>query len=253
MKIALCFLTYGNLSQPGLWKEFIDNTLYSVYIHNKFEFTDTQYGFDKYCLKNRIQTKWGKISLVKASLLLFDKAFNDLDNKFFILLSDKCIPIKSFSYIYNDIFTKQLSQISCFNQNIERKYNNIDPMYFNEYYKQSQWCLFNRNDIEFLLKNDISDTVFGNNSLCPDEHYFINIFKKYNRSFINSYITHSKWKEGSCLTYKTLSMNDIPKNSYFLRKIDSSCILPQELYDLIKFSNSNKDPTSSLTMYQAPN
>ena len=37
-KIALCFLTYGNLSQPKLWEKFI-NSKYNIYIHNKDDFT----------------------------------------------------------------------------------------------------------------------------------------------------------------------------------------------------------------------
>ena len=37
-KIALCFLTYDNLSQPKLWYNFI-NSKYNIYIHNKDKFT----------------------------------------------------------------------------------------------------------------------------------------------------------------------------------------------------------------------
>ena len=36
-KIALCFLTYGNLSHPELWTKFLDSR-YNVYIHNKNDF-----------------------------------------------------------------------------------------------------------------------------------------------------------------------------------------------------------------------
>ena len=35
MKIALCFLTYGNLSQPKLWSKIFNNNRYklNVYLH----------------------------------------------------------------------------------------------------------------------------------------------------------------------------------------------------------------------------
>ena len=50
-KIALCFLTYGNLSQPKLWKNFI-NPKYNIYIHNKDKFTGE---FEKYCIDDKVE------------------------------------------------------------------------------------------------------------------------------------------------------------------------------------------------------
>ena len=76
-KIALCFLTYGNLSQPKLWTHFI-NSKYNIYIHNKYEFTGV---FKRYCIKNKVETAWGNISLVKATLNLFKEAFKNKENK----------------------------------------------------------------------------------------------------------------------------------------------------------------------------
>jgi hypothetical protein len=87
-KIALCFLTYDNLSQPKLWENFI-NSKYNIYIHNKYKFTGI---FEQYCINNKVETKWGHISLVKATLNLFKEAFQTAENKFFILLSNTCIP-----------------------------------------------------------------------------------------------------------------------------------------------------------------
>ena len=98
-KIALCFLTYDNLSQPKIWENFI-NSKYNIYIHNKNKFTGV---FQKYCIKNKLETKWGDISLVKATLNLFKEAFQKEDNKYFILLSDKCIPLYNANDIYNKV------------------------------------------------------------------------------------------------------------------------------------------------------
>jgi len=49
-KIALCFLTYGNLSQPKLWNNVFNNneSLLNVYIHNKYEFKDNKFEIHKY-------------------------------------------------------------------------------------------------------------------------------------------------------------------------------------------------------------
>ena len=88
-KIALCFLTYNNFSQPIIWESF-QYSKYNFYIHNKENFSGT---FQKYCIKNKVPTKWGNISLVKASINLFKEAFKFEENKYFVLLSDKCIPL----------------------------------------------------------------------------------------------------------------------------------------------------------------
>ena len=45
----------------------------------------------------------GDISLVKATLNLFKEAFQKEDNKYFILLSDKCIPLYNANDIYNKV------------------------------------------------------------------------------------------------------------------------------------------------------
>ena len=80
--------------ERGVWKELI--------IHNKDKFTGE---FNKYCIENKVDTSWGDISLVKATLNLFKEAFNNKDNRYFILLSDKCIPLYSESQIYDKVIT----------------------------------------------------------------------------------------------------------------------------------------------------
>ena len=51
MKIALCFLTYDNLSQPKLWSKIFYNInnkdKLNVYIHNKIPFVDKKYNLHK--------------------------------------------------------------------------------------------------------------------------------------------------------------------------------------------------------------
>ena len=118
-KISLCFLTYGNLSQPKLWNDIIETykDKYNVYIHNKMDFK-CQYNLNKYIIDNTILTIYGDISLVKATLVLFKEAFNNIENEYFILLSDKCIPIRDMDYIYKYCFDKNST---IFNKNIMDK------------------------------------------------------------------------------------------------------------------------------------
>ena len=144
-KIALCFLTYNNLSQPHLWKNFI-NSNYNIYIHNKDKFTGV---FKQYCINNKVKTKWGHISLVKATLNLFKEAFQIKENKYFVLLSDKCIPLHN-----PDVLHKKITKIS---NNMLKSFKTIPGTkwhswrygtiakkdFFDEdnFYGQSQWML----------------------------------------------------------------------------------------------------------------
>src|SRR4029078_5027143 len=50
-----------------------------------------------------VPTKWGDISLVEAESELYKAALKDKSNAYFILLSDTCVPVRSFNYIYNRI------------------------------------------------------------------------------------------------------------------------------------------------------
>ena len=102
MKVALCFLTYKNLSQPKLWSNIINNNLdkLNVYIHNKYDFIDNEYNLHKYCISNRIETKYGHKSLVQATLNLFKEAYIDTENDFFILLSAKAVYLKQFKCLF---------------------------------------------------------------------------------------------------------------------------------------------------------
>ena len=198
-KIALCFLTYNNLSQPKLWENFI-NSNYNIYIHNKDDFTGV---FKKYCIKNKVKTRWGDISLVKATIALFKEAFKNKDNKYFILLSESCIPLYSSNEIYNKIKALDNNLISVVPDNQgDYRYNSLrDKTFFNkdDFLKQSQWFLLKRGTIKkYFIENDYTN-IFGNNFKVPDEHYFVNILNKFNISFINRTITYVNWNE-----FKTL-------------------------------------------------
>jgi len=114
-KIAFCFLIYDKINNEKLWYDYIkgiDKNKYNIYIHYKIN-KPLQY-FEKYKIKNTIDTCWGCVSIVLAQLEILKIALKDPDNKHFIWLSQSCIPIKSFNYIYNNL-------------NINKSYYNISP------------------------------------------------------------------------------------------------------------------------------
>ena len=107
---------------------FLENNKdkFNLYIHNKKEITSE---FKDYVIDENINTSWGDISLVKATLLLFKKAFEEKENKFYFVID----PVFLFNLdtIYQIIFKQDSSFIEHWNKNTNLL-------------KQSQWMCLKR-------------------------------------------------------------------------------------------------------------
>jgi len=234
-KLALCFLTYGNLSQPALWSRIFERQrdLVNVYIHNKNEFVDTEHGLERYCLKERIPTAWGKLSLVEATLLLFRTALQDPDNEFFILLSDTCIPVHPMELIYRRLFEINSTTIFAYKANVNRYDRMWDKTCFKkeDFMMQSQWCILNRETATFFNMRDFTG-VFGSDFGVPDEHYFVNLCLVHKLPFVNSKTTYTRWGSSPWHpdTFHSLTDDDLKRvkesGALFMRKISEKCKLP---------------------------
>ena len=244
-QIALCFLTYGNISKPQIWSNYI-NTKYNIYLHNKYDFDGE---FSKYCIKNTIETDWGNISLVRASLVLFKEAYKNKNNKYFILLSDKCMPLYNSHELYDIIFKYNNNLVSCYYDNNDRYDTFKDEKFIHDrryFFKQHQWMCLDRDTVKYFIENDYTEN-YGDEFDIPDEHYFINIIIKYHIPFINYQITWCDWsnedwhpKEYKCIT------NDIIKNCIdnkylFMRKILPETIISSDHLQKFKSQWSNVD------------
>jgi hypothetical protein len=56
-----------------------------------------------------VQVEWGEASMLQAERLLLEEALRDPLNQRFILLSDSCVPLYSFRYIYDYVMFCQKS------------------------------------------------------------------------------------------------------------------------------------------------
>ena len=254
-KVAFCFLTLENVSQPKLWHHFFatkknQNEIYkNVYIHNKSSFIDTEFGFHDHCIDEslRVPTQWGHKSLVAATLQLFRQAYDhDQENAFFILLSGNCVPLYGLETISNHILEIGTNIMGhCIYDCIQDadgvyRYSNIlDPEFFDtrQFHKQSQWMVLDRKTVQFFLENSFLH-LFSDNLFCLDEHYFINIMLKYNIPCYNEYITFFNFGEKSDdemdrsipKTYVQLTNEMVDNIAYsqsmFMRKISPKCVLP---------------------------
>ncbi len=185
-KIAFLFLIKDKINKEYLWNNFlknVDKNKYNIYIHYKND--ETLNYFDKYKINKIVPTKWGDISLVIAQKILLEEAMKDESNYKFIYVSDSCIPIKSFDYIYK-FLTKDNN--SYFNTEIIKK--NI--------HKTFQWFILNRENAN-IINNDTTEINKYNNTHAPDEKYFLTLLRQNNANNIiinkdtDKYTTYANW------------------------------------------------------------
>ncbi|KAK6796503.1 hypothetical protein RDI58_004204 [Solanum bulbocastanum] len=142
-KVAFLFLARRHLPLDFVWKCFFQNAdtaYYSIYIHSEPGFvfnestTRSRFFHDRQ-LKNSIKVVWGEASMIGAERLLLKEALKDLANTRFVLLSESCIPLYNFSYIYTYLMDSPRSFVDSFLDKKERRYNpNIAP-----YIPMSKW------------------------------------------------------------------------------------------------------------------
>lgn len=147
-KIAFCFLIYDGINHEDIWNIFFENAdpeKYNIYIHYKID--KPLKHFEKYKLKNCIETKYADISLPQASNLLFKEAYEDNEENFkFCILSNSCIPLKSFNYIYNKLESNDKGYLNICNS--AHCFPNCDPLL--EFYDKKHigkchyWFILNR-------------------------------------------------------------------------------------------------------------
>jgi hypothetical protein len=188
MKIGFCFLTYGSIKHESLWEEFFrpaNPDSYQIYIHAK----------DRDLCKTQLKgariirfpkaTNYADISLVRATLYLFEKASEGGCN-YMILLSEDSIPLMSFRQVGRRMTGSQFvvqnrNLISDKSADHNRKnYKLVSPyirrtMTFDRFQKQNMFFVISNGDLQVFLKKDY--TCYFKHLYAPDEYFFINMFQ----------------------------------------------------------------------------
>jgi len=257
-KLAFCFLIYDVINFEEIWNklfEGIDENKYNIYIHYKVQ-KPLKY-FEKYKLKDTINTKYGDISLVNASNLLFKTAYeDDKENYKFILVSQACIPVKYFDYIY-DFLTKD--DYGHINLNLWKSNSKSEKMKFYGYNKLaeriprkfiekgSQWLILNRQLVWILaIKYDKHINKIFDGVSAPDEIYYgtfsniygiLNKFKVYDEEDPRYLTTFANWNNNNyefydinlqgLKNYSSISKAEmdsiLKKHCLFARKFNPGC------------------------------
>ncbi|CAA0817968.1 Core-2/I-branching beta-1-6-N-acetylglucosaminyltransferase family protein [Striga hermonthica] len=169
-KIAFLFLVRRSLPLDFIWESFfqnVDRSKFSIYIHAEpgiaFDESITSYAlFFNRQLRNSIEVAWGEASMIGAERLLFEEALQDPANQRFVLLSDSCVPLYNFSYIYKYLMDSPRSFVDSFQDKNDVRYNpKMSPVIpRNKWRKGSQWVTLIRRHAEVVVDDEIVFPIF---------------------------------------------------------------------------------------------
>ncbi|KAK8545364.1 hypothetical protein V6N12_026200 [Hibiscus sabdariffa] len=190
-KIAFLFLTPGTLPFEALWAKFFQGHegRFSVYVHaSKEKPVHTSQYFKGRDIHSE-SVVWGKISMVDAERRLLAQALLDPDNQQFVLLSESCIPLQNFDYVYNYLTLTNVSFIDCFEDlgpHGSGRYSEhmMPEVEKKDFRKGSQWFSLKRQHAIITMADSLYYTKFryyckpnmeGRNCYA-DEHYLPTFF-----------------------------------------------------------------------------
>ncbi|KAH6801583.1 Core-2/I-branching beta-1 [Perilla frutescens var. frutescens] len=211
-KIAFLFLTPGALPFEKLWDKFFQGNegRFSVYVHAS---KDKPVHFSRYFINREIRSdtvEWGKISMVDAERRLLANALKDLDNQHFVLLSDSCIPLRSFDFVYNYLMYTNVSFVDCFEDPGPHgsgryiKYM-LPEVEKKDFRKGAQWFTMKRQHAIIIMADSLYFRKFreyckpgmeGGRNCYSDEHYLPTFFHMLDPTGISNWsVTHVDWSE----------------------------------------------------------
>jgi len=264
-KIAFMFLTKGNLHQPSLIYEFLKEgkDKCNIYAHTKDVKSIDQDFLLKAQIPEKVETEWGKIGLVKATIALLKEALKDPTNKYFYLLSESCIPLYPFDIVYTKIVSQNnkswIQKIMTYQTSRQKKYDTlknpekIGIHNLDDFHLCSQWMILSRKHAELVVTHDYTNTIFKDAHI-PDECYFINVLKHHDKNYNDNVIaehqvTFRKMTHQHPMSFKKFDYNILVymRNSskgvsYFGRKVGDEVELT---YNDLKKINSSYIPRSN--------
>ena len=251
-KLALLFLIYDQIEHEELWYKWLENvdkSKYSIYIHYKIPSTGKKLKyFENNKIQNCIKTSWGDISLVKAQNVLLENALKDPANTNFIFVSNSCIPLKTFSHVY-DFLDPSKSYFNLFKKEQSfpiydkvKEYTNVDNIR-----KAFQWCILSRqhaillyNDREIYYKwyvdvkipDESCYITYLNHKKLQNEIIFVYDSVNNSTTFVNWFDMDYKYqdKEGIPKFYDTITNEELDylvqeSKCLFGRKFKNTCDL----------------------------
>ncbi|RYD76742.1 MAG: hypothetical protein EOP84_16485, partial [Verrucomicrobiaceae bacterium] len=183
-RMAFLFLTRGEVNHSRVWEEYFAQSKDRVSVHAHTQdvsaLGDESFLADRQ-IRERFETQWGSISLVRATLGLLREALEDSDNTHFVLASESCVPVRRLDALLSALRMDPRSRMSMEPwAEVRRKdilkaqrVENIPGIRKEIAHFHSQWMCLNREDAEAILEKDWTrsfETVYA-----PDEAYFATV------------------------------------------------------------------------------
>lgn len=266
MKIAYCFMTRDNLTQPKIWEEFFRTSSHQAIIlsHAKNPDKVTDKIIKDNLIPQYIKTEWGHVTLSMVMIYLAHNALKQ-NADWIIFLSETCVPLQPSQHInkfleksrYSWFYTPEHNK-----KDMQRRYNSLtNPKYIKPYQlkKTSQWCILNKQDAKIVVRRAPKDLRNYRRFIVPDEHFIITTLYLHYRNryrYNEGMTTLVDWKRKSDnykhpYTFKdNLTDEDVSvlmsTNCLFGRRFDKSSNIIQLIPELWKREVTKGNITKSL-------
>uniref|UniRef100_A0A7N0TI08 Core-2/I-branching beta-1,6-N-acetylglucosaminyltransferase family protein n=1 Tax=Kalanchoe fedtschenkoi TaxID=63787 RepID=A0A7N0TI08_KALFE len=229
-KISFLFLTRKALPLDFLWDIFFQTGVtsnFSIYVHSEPGFlldnstTVSPYFYGRQ-LNNSIKVSWGGVNMLEAEKLLLNAALEDSANQRFVLLSESCVPLYNFSFIYKYIMSSPRSFVDRYIQRLsanfwwyECSFKDVSAGHYSldmlpliamtKWRKGSQWFTLIRNHASLVARDTELLNVFrkyckqiprpGTGTFLGDEHYVPTLFavKEVEKELERRTLTYTSW------------------------------------------------------------
>ncbi|CAM8891043.1 unnamed protein product [Rhodiola kirilowii] len=275
-KIAFLFLARSALPLDFLWDAFFQtgaSSNFSIYVHSEPGFvldnstTSSPYFYGRQ-LNNSIKVSWGGANMIDAEKLLLNAALQDPTNQRFVLLSDSCVPLYNFSFIYTYIMSSSRSFVDSFSGVSKGRYSldMLPVIPVSKWRKGSQWITLIRkhahivaNDTQVLdifrkhckqtrkpvinMFNADQNTYHGYKSFCvPDEHYVATLLavKELENDFEGRTLTYTSWNGTSTLRMEKRKRRPAHPDTFNFVDADPKHIIAIREIDNIYFKTENR-------------
>jgi hypothetical protein len=176
-KLGLLFLTRGDVHHPRIWSEFVAEAPERVRVFSHAKFPEQCKGgfLADTAIRKRFITKWGDISLVRASREMLLEALQDESLTHFALLSEACVHVRPLPEILRRLELDPRSQFD-FRTRKEAHPRHVSRMSAVPevppgcWRFTSQWWLMDRTAAIFAAGQDY--TPLFERMVAPDEAYF---------------------------------------------------------------------------------
>ncbi|WP_379716096.1 beta-1,6-N-acetylglucosaminyltransferase [Haloferula chungangensis] len=232
-KLALMFLTRGDVNLPRVWEGYVAAApeRVRVFSHPK-DPQAVESGFlDGSVIDEHFETEWGSISLVQATLAMLREALEDESMTHFVLLSESCVPVRPLPEILRELDwnPKPRFKSRTLSETGQRQVSRATalPEVPNDCWRfQSQWWLLDRIAANWVARADYTE-VFERMEI-PDEAYFSTVLCLLGYPVddwsTNNPVTWSHWEKdaGRPTEYEKITMEMMEKilesGSWFARK-----------------------------------